>query len=104
MSLDDDLGFPEEELERLFADALAGQQAPMKSSETGRPKRATKQSPPLDLDELEITVMDGALNGDFDAVPLGDDSSGKFHDLDRQLAMALDDDDEALSLRREKTT
>ena len=94
MSLDDDLGFPEEELERLFADALADHQPQKPSANAGRTKQAKKQPPPPDLDDLEVSGLDASASSGFDAVPFGRDASGKFSELDRELAMALDDDDD----------
>ena|GEM_PF-547963 len=96
---DDDLGFPEEELEALFADALADSsgssspQKPDKDAVAGRPKTARKQPPPDDLD-IDLEELANDLSGAFDAVPMDLDASGEFDELDRELAQALADDDD----------
>jgi molecular chaperone GrpE len=93
-SFDDDLGFPEEELEKLFADALA-EDAPPKPAADGRPKGAARQTAPelADLD-LDLGDLEAALHSGFDAVSDVDDASGEFDELDRELARALADDDD----------
>ncbi|MCO4771511.1 MAG: nucleotide exchange factor GrpE [Deltaproteobacteria bacterium] len=99
---DDDLGFPEEELEALFAAALADNEPATKTQsapDPGRPRSAKRQSPPPELfGDIDIDV-EAELNSAFDAVPEGTDATGEFDELDRELAMALageDDEDQDL--------
>ncbi len=91
---DDDLGFPEEELEALFAQALADSEPASKATaqRTRPPKLQTP--PPIDLDDLGLDDLDDLLNSGFDAVPEGFDATGRYEDLDRDLTEALDEDED----------
>jgi len=98
-STDDDLGFPEEELEALFASALADQ-GPSKPNGTSQPKRAKgtpKQPPPIEEDLFDLSDLEAELDSAFDVMPALGDETGEFEALDRELASILaegDDDDE----------
>ena len=98
---DDDLGFPEEELEALFAQALADNEpaakAPKAPANSARPPRA-QAPPPIDLDGLGLDDLDDLLNSTLDAVPDGFDATGEFEALDRDLAEALEEEDEDLEV------
>ena len=98
---DDDLGFPEEELEALFAQALADNEpaakAPKAPANSTRPPKA-QAPPPIDLDGLGLDDLDDLLNSTLDGVPDGFDATGEFEALDRDLAEALEEEDEDLEV------
>lgn len=108
---DDDLGFPEEELEQLFAEALAAgasntSTAPKPRSQ--KPAEETLPSPAQDdvprlPDEL-FDIDDSEFGEELGMVPTDHDPSGMFEDVDRELQEALaeaemDDDELDASLR-----
>ena len=109
---DDDLGFPEEELEQLFAQALAagaskkGAAVPSKPRPQ-KPAEETLPSPsrnePGLPDEL-FDIDDSEFGEELGMVPTDHDPSGLFEDVDRELQEALaeaemDDDELDASLR-----
>ncbi len=98
VDIDDDLGFPEEELEALFAQALADNE-PASEAPASRTRPAKAQAPPpIDLDGLGLDDLDDLLNNTLDAVPDGFDATGEYEALDRDLAEALEEEDEDLEV------
>ncbi len=94
-STDDDLGFPEEELEALFASALADHK-PAKTS-PAKPKHAKgtpRQAPPTEEDLFDLSDLERELDSAFDVMPAFDDGTGEFDALDRELASAVAEEDE----------
>ena len=109
---DDDLGFPEEELEQLFAQALAAgaskKSAAASKPRSQKPAEETLPSPSQDdeprlPDEL-FDIDDSEFGEELGMVPTDHDPSGMFEDVDRELQEALaeaelDDDELDASLR-----